>query len=247
VVTGEAASQLRLDSGGEVQLGSGSAARIYSDHAILEQGTGEVANVDRYRLEALGLAITAQEEGSAARVRVSEDVVEVAALRGGLRVSNNDGILLAAVAPGRALSLMAAADGASAPSRLTGCVREQGNHYLLTDDTAGVTVELTGSDLSNEVGHQVSITGVVVHSATPVDEASQVVQINILRTVSTRCSSSEAAAAAGGASATGTAEAGAGDGTTTTAVIAGVVVAAAGTGAAIGLTRGSDEPETISR
>jgi len=239
VVTSEASSRLRLDGGVEVELASDSRGTVYSDHLVLERGTGQLVNAGQYRIEAMGLAISSDEPGSSARVQLKDDVVEVAALLGGFRVSNRDGILLATLAPGRALSLTPAADGASAPSSVAGCVQEVDGLFLLTDETAGLTVELRGMELNDEVGHQVTLTGVIVPSTEAAEGASQVMQVSNIRTDSTRCSSSAASAAKAGAAA--------GTSTAMKTVIAGVVVAAAGTGAAIGLTRGSEEPETISR
>ncbi len=246
VVTGDAAGLLRFNSGGELELASSSVVQVHRDRVVLEQGAGELVNAANYRIEAMGLEISSDAPGSSARVRIQDDAVEVAALEGGLEVHNRDGVLLAALRPGRALSLMATADGASAPASLTGCAEEREGHYLLTDDTAGITVELRGANLKNQIGQQIAITGVAVPKAEPIDGASQVMQVNNLRTVATRCSSSAAAGAAGGAAA-GAAGAAAGGAAATTAVVAGVVVAAAGTGAAIGLTRGDEEKQTISR
>ncbi|MCP5116258.1 MAG: hypothetical protein GY953_35975 [bacterium] len=247
VVTGQASSQLRLTDGIQMQLASSSQGTVYRDRLVLERGTGQLENARDYRIEAMGLEIVSEDPQSAARVKVDDDnLVEVAALRGALRVTNGDGILLAALPAGRALAFDATKAGASAPSAVAGCVKESDGHYLLSDETAGLTVELRGEGLEAAVGHQVAVTGVVVPSVQPVDGASQVLQVSSLKQLSSRCSSKAAAATAAGAAAVG-AGAAAGIGGATTAVIAGVVVAAAGTGAAIGLTRGGEEEQTISR
>lgn len=239
VVTGAASSRLQLDDGVRMELASSSRGTVYRDRMVLERGAGQLDSARDFRIEALGLAIVSDEPESSARVVLGEDLVQVASLRGSFRVTNGEGVVLAALPAGRALAFQVANSGASAPSVMAGCLTKSGGTYLLRDDTTGVTVELRGKDFDREVGNEVAITGVIVQSAKAADGASQVFQVSDLERVSNRCSSGAPGAAAPGQSV--------GMSRAKKSIIAGVIVAAAGTGAALGLTRGSDDPPTISR
>jgi hypothetical protein len=129
---------------------------------------------------------------------------------------------------------------------------KKAGHYTLTDETAGITVELQGPGLEKEIGNKVEVTGAMDTSATPVSGASQVIRASQVKHLGKRCSA-KAAAAAGAAGAAGAGAAGAGAAgagaaaagaagaaagiTATTAVVAGVVVAGAAAGVAVGVTR----------
>lgn len=243
VETGATSSQLRLNDGSQMLLASGSKGTIFRGRMILEKGIGQMEYTQPFTIEANGFRVFAEGDSAAARVAVKNaNLIQVAALRGNVRVATANGLMLAAVPAGTALEFDADKAGASAPTAITGCLSQREDHYLLTDETTKVSVEVQGDGLKNELGHRIAVTGVVVPSAKAAAGATQVVQVSTVKRISGRCSSEAAAAAAGG---TGAATA-AGMGGATKAIIAGVVVAAAGTGAAVGLTRSSDE-DTISR
>ncbi|MBI4907343.1 MAG: hypothetical protein HY820_27205 [Acidobacteria bacterium] len=231
VETGKASSELKLQSGVNMVLGSGTRGQIYRDHLLLEKGTGQLTNGANYRIKARSLQIEPVSEG-AAKVTVSREGnrVLVAALGGGVRVRTTRGVLVADVPAGRALSFEPQEAGASAPTELTGVVVKKNGHYYLTDETAGVTVELQGQGLDKEVGKKVKVVGIVDPSGSPGNGASQVVRVTQLSQIS--------GAGAGAAASAGMAAG-------TKAVIAGVVVAGAATGTAVGLTR--DEKAPISQ
>jgi hypothetical protein len=240
VETSETSSQLRLNDGVEMRLASGSRGTVFKDRIILDRGAGQLENASRFTIEAGGLHIIAQGPNAAGRITVKEDnLIQVAAVRGSFRVLTSNGTTLAALPAGKALEFDAEQAGASAPWSMTGCVTERDGHFLLRDDTAGVTVELRGAGLASSTGRSVAVTGVVVPSVQPIDGASQVIQVSTIKQMGESCSSKPAGAIPSGATAGMTAG--------KKAVIAGVVVAAAGAGAGIGLTRGGDEPATISR
>jgi hypothetical protein len=206
---------------------------------ILERGSGKLENAQGFTIEANGIQVLSEAPNSSARVALKdENLVQVAALRGNFRVTSK-GITLATLSAGKALEFDAEQAGASAPWTLAGCLGKRDGHYVLTDETAGVTVELRGAGLASSVGHKVAVTGVVVPSVKAEAGASQVIQVSTVKQIADKCSSPAAAAAAGGAASAGMAIG-------KKAVIAGVIVAGAGTAAAIGLTS-SDEPQTISR
>lgn len=241
VETGESSSQLRLTNGVEMRLASSSRGRVFRDRLILERGASQLEGGDRFVIEAKGLQILAEGPDAAGRVAVTDDyTIQVAALRGHFRVLTADGVTVAAMPAGKALAFDAAQAGAAAPWSMTGCLIEQNGRYLLRDETTGVTVEVRGAGLATSVGHQVAITGVVVPGVQPAEGAGQTIQVSTVRQTGEGCSNPP-----GGArpSQRGARPAATGK---KKAVIAGVVVAAAGAGAGIGLTRPKEAP-TISR
>lgn len=231
VETGPGPSEVRIKGGTDVLLGLDSRGRVFREKLILEQGTAVVSAPRPYGVEATGLRVLA---AGNARARVSltgPERLQVAALAGGLRVTNGAGLLLAEVPEGRALEFAVQAAGAAPPTTLTGKVVQSRGHYLLTDDTAGVTVELKGPNLAALVGKRVEVTGTLDTAAQAAEGATQVLAVG-----STRVLSATAPAAAAAGMSLGT-----------KAVIAGVVIAGAAAGTAIGLTRGNDAKQPISR
>lgn len=235
VETGKATSELRLQSGVNMVLDSGTRGQIYRDYLVLERGTGQVSNAANYRIKARSLQVEPVSEG-AAKVTVLREGngIRVAALGGGIRVRNTRGVLLADVPAGKSLTFEQQEGGASGPAKLTGVITKKNGRYFLTDETAGVTVELQGPGLDKQVGTKVTVTGVIDPTGNPAEGASQVVRVSQVSVIG--------AAGAGAATAAGH---GAGLAIGTKAVIAGVVVAGAATGTAVGLTR--DEKPPISQ
>lgn len=89
VETGKSSSELRLRNGVRLLLDTGTSSRVYSDHLVLERGTGQVERGTSYRIEAGALRI---EPGQGpAKVSVSGSRVHVSALGGPVRVSNASG------------------------------------------------------------------------------------------------------------------------------------------------------------
>jgi hypothetical protein len=258
VETGRTGGDLRLNNGVRMQLASGSKGTIYRDRIVLERGESQLSSPvntgSDYRVEARSLRVLADGQNSAGRVQlVASNRVQVAALRGNVRVTNANGVLLASLAAGHALEFEPQASGASAPSTLTGCVVKQDGKFFLTDETAGVRVELRGLP-EKHAGHRLQITGSPIPNAMAAAGASQVLQVGAFKELGDRCTSKGAAAAAGagaagaagGAAGSGAAAGAAGAATggigATTAVVAGVVVAAAATGTAIAITGDDEEP-----
>ena len=149
VETDAASSNLLLNDGAQVRLASSSRGTVYRNRLVLEAGIGQLENAGDYRIEAIGLYVASDGADSAARVELKEEnLVQVAALRGSLRVMNAGGVMLAVVPAGRALEFDPEQAGAPASSSLSGCLKVQNGRYLLTDEATGVTVELVGSDLA---------------------------------------------------------------------------------------------------
>jgi hypothetical protein len=248
IETKTAASRMELASGARIALGTDSKARFYGDHMILEKGEGRLEKAEGFRFEARGLTIQPETGNASARVALTGGArVELAALTGSFRVLNSRGLLVANVASGHALTLEP--QGTDTASKLTGTLRQVGGHYLLTDETTNVTVELAGAGLSKEVGSRIEITGQMDPTATPVTDASQVIRVSALKHLG-KGTGADSAAAAGKGGATGGTAAGHGIAlsATTIAIIGGVAAAATLGGlAAAGKLPGQGSSSTVSR
>jgi hypothetical protein len=250
VETTRAASDVKLTSGVRMQLASGSKGTVFSDRTVLERGESQwQVGGKPYRVDARSLSITAEEAGTVGRIQIGAgDRVLVAALQGNLRVSTAGGIAVASLAAGRALQFDASQAGATATSKMSGCLVRQNGKLMLTDEVTGITVEVKGGGVEKHVDHKVEINGTHIPAAMNAS-SNQTVQVSSVKEISRKCSSAAAAttaAGAGGASAGASGGgAAAGAGIAAKAVIAGVVVAAAATGAALAIT--AQEDSQISR
>ena len=237
-------SLVSLQDGPRMQLGATSRGKFHSDRLILEKGESRLEGAQRYRIEARSLRILPDSPGTAARVALREPGrVAVEALAGQVRVTTRDGILLAKLESGTTLEFQPQAAGAAPPVSVTGCLTGAGGLLLLLDETAKVTFELRGQDLSQYAGQRVAITAVVLKEVRPGQGATQVIQVTSVKRLGGSCPV-PAASAPKGSGPAGAAKS-AGIGTTTKAVIAGVAIASVAGGAALGLT--GEEKDTISR
>jgi hypothetical protein len=226
IETKTAESRMELASGARISLGLDSKARLYGDHMILEKGQGRLEKAEGFRFEARGLTIQPETGNASARVALTGGArLELAALTGSFRVLNSRGVLVANVASGHALELEP--QGTDTTTKLTGTLRKVGEHYLLTDETTNVTVELTGAGLSKEAGSRVEVTGQMDPTATPVTDASQFIRVTAIKHLGKGAPGDSGAAAAGKGGSAGTA---AGShsalSVTTIAIIGGVAAAA---------------------
>jgi len=237
IETSEASSRLRLNTGARVELGAGSRATVFRNHALLEKGFGEVAAASDYELEALGLSVAGADKRTVVRVRVdAAKSILVSAVNGPARVTKG-GVLLARVTPGAALTFQPLG-GQETGFAVSGCLLKKNGRYIIVDQTANVTFEVTGSSaqMGPEVGNRVRITGIADPVTPVVPGASQVIRLNTIEQVGIGgCVAAAAAAGADapGAAAAGTAQAGKSGGSKT-AIIAGVAIAAGG-GAVAGI------------
>lgn len=217
VETNEAASDLEISSGSKISLGARSRSRIFRDRVVIEKGSSQVRAGKHYLIEARSLRIIPAGDSKIEVAVNGPRAVQVAAIVGAAEVHNAQGLLVANVTAGRTLEFVPQA-GASAAVQVAGCVSRNGSAVYLKDDTTGVLFELRGSDIAEQAGKAVEVTGAVIPGLTAIDGTSQVVSVTAAKSSGKRCQAS--AVAAGGASA-GTAAAGAAG------------AAAAGTGAGI--------------
>jgi hypothetical protein len=232
IETAAATSELQLSQGARMLLGQRSRGRVFTDRFVLEQGEGQISA--GYPIEARSLRVEGSESVSRVLVTLNgANGIRVASLAGAARVTDVHGLLLASVIPGNALEFEPQASGAAPPARLMGTISKNGDKYFLTDETTHVRVELRGPGLEQLVGQRVQVSG-VVDTAAASSAASQVINV----TSTTAAPKAGAGARAGPGMSAGA----------KAAIIAGVAVGAAGTGTALGLTRGEDKPaQALSR
>lgn len=179
---------------------------------------------------------------STARIRLGAGAgVQVAALTGSLRVLNAQRIVVAKVLPGAPLAF-SPQTGRAGTTRVTGRIVNKGGHFVLTDETTNVTVEIIGPGLKKEEGRRVEVTGFLDATATPVSDATQVIRVTGLA----RLPAGTAAAGSGGTAAGGGGSSGLAISGTTIAIIGGVAAAAVVGGLAASGTLSAD-PSQVSR
>src|ERR1035438_4942983 len=150
VQTAATRSKIQLSSGAAIVLAPNSRAQVYKDH-----------------FEAATLRISPTDTHTIAQI-VSQDSshVSISAVQGLVDVRNGAGVLVATVRPGLALAFSTQAGGAATATKMSGCLGMKNGHYVMTDNTTGVTVELKGPEVAKNNGHQVEITGSMIPGPT---------------------------------------------------------------------------------
>jgi hypothetical protein len=234
IETAQAVTSLELLSGAKFRLQPDSKGRIFGDHAVLERGAGSLEKSTGFHVEARGLSIrpeTADATGSVALL--ANQRIQVSALTGSFRVLNAQGMVVARLRPGTALAFQP--QGPQGLTRVQGVLQVKSGHYLITDETTNVTVEVIGEGLDKEVGRRVDLTGTADPSATPVSGASQIIRVTSAR----RLPGGAAPAGSGGFPPPGSSGVGISAGTV--AIIGGVAAGAAVGGlAAAGVFEGQE-------
>lgn len=230
-------SRIQLKNGTRIDLGAGSQARIFANHASLDRGMSEIQSASGFEVGANTLKIRTTGANGIARVKLDNKAVLVTALNAPVEVLNPAGLLIARVNPGLPLSFMPQA-GAASSFDSTGCVLQKSGAAIIVG-SGNQTYELRGADLRKIVGNQAHVTGTVDTSATPAAGATQVIHVNSVNITSkggcasaasavgaTTAAAGLGAAATAGAVGAGAAAAGAATGISTTALVVGGVAAA---------------------
>jgi len=98
VETSAVPSRLQLNNGPRIELSTKTRVEVHQDRLILESGMGDLSSPGTYQVEAGAFRIAPATPDSAARVaRPAEKVVQVAALKGSVKVYSAKGLLLANV------------------------------------------------------------------------------------------------------------------------------------------------------
>jgi hypothetical protein len=93
IQTTTAPTDLRLQNGVTVHLGTRSSGRVYSDRIVLREGAARVDNFSDYTIEARQLQIEAESPAAHAVVRLTGKTVEVASIGGALKVTDGASML----------------------------------------------------------------------------------------------------------------------------------------------------------
>jgi hypothetical protein len=174
VTTIDASSKLRIKNGARLELGTGSDARIFANHAVLERGAGQVEGA-AYAIEALKMRISGEVPKAIARVRVEgTEAIVVSAVNGRVRVLNPAGVLVASIAPGKNLRFEPQA-AASDNFEITGCLLKKTGKVIIVDQTTSQVFELRGVNANDQLGNRVQVKGIAAPNATPMEGARQVV------------------------------------------------------------------------
>lgn len=249
VVSAASYSRMELNSGTRVDLANGSEARVFSNHIALQSGMSEVQSSSAFAIEARNFKITPADSNSIARVKLDSDQkVLVTAVSAPVNVWNRYGMLVARVTPAAPMAFLPQAATSTAFTN-SGCVVNKSNTPVLVDQTGNQVVELRsttkGVDFRKFVGKRASVTGNVIPSATPVQGASQAINVSSISGASGGDCSAVAArvgatmsaagiAAGGAAAAAGGAAAGAAAGAAGAAAGAAAGVSAAAIGGIVG-------------
>jgi len=255
IETGTAPSRMDLVSGTRLELSSDSRGRFFGDHLVLERGQSVLHKAQGFRIEARGLTILPDTGASTGRILLAGNRrVQVSAVSGSFRVLNSRGMVVARIPSGKALVMEP--QSSEGRTRLTGRLAMRGGHYLLTDETTNVTVELAAKkSLANELGRRVEVTGLSNPKATPASDATQVIEVAQVTpapppsTVPAGSDGSSGGSAGGTAAGgtTGGASSGAAVSVTLIAVIAGVAAAAVVGGLAATGSLGGSAATPVSR
>jgi hypothetical protein len=178
IETGAASSRVALTAGPRIELASNSRARILRDRLVLEAGAGDLSSPGRFEIEAGAFRIAPASPDSTARVaRAGGNEVQVAALKGSLRVYGTGGLLIANVVPGTALAFEPQGGGAAPPSNFLGCLLKKEGKFVLFDQATRILVELRGSGFEHEWGNRVQVIGTTDANARST-VAAQVVDVS---------------------------------------------------------------------
>jgi hypothetical protein len=179
VETGQATAALRLDKGIEVKLATGSRGTLYRNRVVLQQGSSEFAPSGPFYLEANGLVVTQDQPNSRAVVSMSgPNTVEVAALAGEFRITNDRGLLLAHLNTGKAMSFALQA-GATESGQITvegQLIKSEGHHFIIRA-TDNAKYELRGKNFFWSEGQEASVTGTLDPHAIPAGGARGVIDV----------------------------------------------------------------------
>ena len=239
VETGQASAALRLNKGVEIKLSTDSRGTLYRDRLVLQKGASEWTPSSSFQVDANGLLVTPNEPNSRGVVSMGgTNTVEVAALSGGFKVTDDRGQLLASVTPGHAMSfgaLQAATQGTYLMT-VTGKLTSAGGHYFVKAQDTGSVYEVTGSNLESLAGKTVTVSGTLDPNIKPAGNASAVITASSVN-ASQNGEASQTPAPAGTS----------GELTNKKKLILGALIVGGATGAGIGVYEANESPRPASR
>lgn len=184
VKTSGASLKFRTSGGARVELGTGSQAAFFKNHATLQMGAGQVQG-SHYYIDALNLRVATSRGSAVAQVRVDGDkAILVSVANGSAMVTNTQGVILAEVTAASPLRFQPQAAGDDT-FQLSGCLLQKSGRLIIVDQTTNQVYELRGSgDLLTDVGNRVKVVGTTLKYVEPVAGALQVIQVQSITQVS---------------------------------------------------------------
>jgi len=183
VKAGTAGSRLKLTTGDSLQLSPNAQVKTYADRLVLEGGWADFRGSSE-TIEGRGMTVKPASGDSAARVAVMDgNVLQVAATRGLFRVYSTQGVLMANVKAGMALSF--APQAGSSATTATGCLLKKDNKFVLFDETTQMLFELQGSGYDAEWGNRLEVNGTARATGQPGAGTSQTLVVSNFRRVGT--------------------------------------------------------------
>jgi hypothetical protein len=169
-------ARIRLANGHSATLAAHSRARVFAGRIVLEQGQ-VLATSAGYRTEAMGFQAVPSGSQPQTLLALLEKQVQVSAVRGFATVTDGQGVTIARVPAGRALSLEPSTAATEGQADFTGLLRRERSGFVLKDDVTNLDVELRGAGLERHAGSRVHATGKAEISK---DGKSQVVLVSRL-------------------------------------------------------------------
>jgi hypothetical protein len=146
--TALASGEISLENGVNLRLSPGSAGKVFRDHVVVEQGSIRIGHFNGYTVEAGQLHIEAADSRAQAVVRMTNNVVEVASVGGGLSVTDG-GAMLTRVVSGTRLSFQQSAakgqSGAAPPRKKLPSDRRIMIWTIAVTGVAALTIGLTAA------------------------------------------------------------------------------------------------------
>jgi hypothetical protein len=179
--------RLRLNNGTKMRMAAASRATLYGNHAVLAKGTAQFEGFANFPVEANNLRISALSPNSMVQVqRTGPNTLMVSAGKGPVLVATAAGLPVANLPAGSSVSFDGQAD-ANGPSKRSGCLTKRDGAYVLTGGVSNLTIELRGTDLEKHVGQSIEVSGDILAAASPVKDATQVLNVTNLKVLSAAC------------------------------------------------------------
>jgi ferric-dicitrate binding protein FerR (iron transport regulator) len=107
-------SAVYLQNGSTVNIGTHSAAQVYSDKLVIQAGGARIDNLGSFKVLANGYTIQSTDKSAQVVARISGDQLQVASLSGAVNVYGSNGVLLKTLSSGAGVAFEGQS-GASAP------------------------------------------------------------------------------------------------------------------------------------
>jgi hypothetical protein len=160
VETKVASCRIHLSSGAEINLAPESRARFFAGRAVIEKGALRLESPAGYRVEARSFRLSSDAAHTVAAVKLQSGAgVAASASSGRLLVANASGMVVADVAPGKAVTVTPETDGVTGLTKLSGCVQSVKQSIVLVDQASNISFGLRGGGIESSLGSRVEVTG----------------------------------------------------------------------------------------